>query len=220
MPYVTCPQCGGSHPKWDCRATAKQIAAHAASKAASAAAPSHRPSPKSGELSPNPPKGRASGKKGAATKTTNKESQAKAGPDLALRDQAGTATPTGPSGTASRSRKGRGANRETAPPQIQADTIVIEDEYTRTTISHGGAVINSEAKFAITQKAVEVELLARAEADAAHLAPKRGRGRPSNVEAGKQPFDKKAYDRKKAADKRAADKAERARLKAEKEGKS
>ena len=46
-------------------------------------------------------------------------------------------------------------------------------------------------------------ILADAEAKAAHLAPKRGRGRPR----GPVPFDKKAHARKKAKERRAAAKA-------------
>lgn len=166
MGLEKCSKCDGMHYR-----NAPCPPALLAKKAASAAAPSHRlgPQDQSGEL-PSASKGRASSKKGAATKTTKKRGGSSAVEPLTSNQTVEGSTP---------SRRSSSLDLSHSDPEVK----------------HGKGAGRSSSV-----------ILAKAEAAAAHLAPKRGRGRPKSIR------DMAAYKAEKQRE-------YRARLKAEREGK-
>lgn len=209
MGIEKCSECGGIHYR-----NAPCPPALLAKKAASAAASSHRLDAKSGEL-PLASKGRASGKKGAATKTTNKS------PAVDAQLEGGD----GPQSRPKAARAGHRAVEDQSVPDggrinSSGGSSGVEHSPSKRNVAGSNPARRSkyfaEARGPSPDRAREPSditatsaILSQAEDAAAHLAPKRRGRKPTG-------FDKAAYNREFMRKKRAE---EAARLKAEREGK-
>lgn len=182
MLETICPKCRTRYPLGTDHVCPK--------KAASAAASSHRlgPQDQSGEL-PSASKGRASSKKGVATKTA---------------DRSAGAAPVEPRTTKRGDGNGlRLKGKGTAKVHSAADEPSVGS---RESGSLAAGVSTQREDRASPRQPKPAAVLQQAEAAAAHLAPKRGRGRPKSIK------DMAAYKAEKQRE-------YRARLKAEREGK-
>jgi hypothetical protein len=178
----------------------------ASKKAASAAASSHRLDAQTGEL-PRTSKGRANGKKGAATKTT----KTGGGAQKAEPAQKPMAKKQGKSGGSTKAQPIDPEPRKS--PKSTAGSSVVEHgaEVSEAAGSNPALPVDTPpapiVPAQVDEKARE-GLLAQAEAAAAHLAPLTKRGTPRQ-RAPKGTFDRKEWQRKAAQRRRAALKAQR-----------
>lgn len=177
---VACKKCGGSHPTWDCTASAAKIAAYEASKAASAVASD----PKQGhpaEVSPKP----------RVVKAARSHETAKGAPAKATKSSGGSSEVE-----RQPSKLGVVGSIPTRRSNERLDDLGSVQDGRKMSMDgrrSGGAATAGDEPTQVVPAA----------------KPKRGRGRPPSI------ADMAAYKAQKQREYR-----ERARLKAEKEGKS